>query len=328
MTTTWMLTGGAGYIGSHIVRELLASGFGVVVVDDLSTGLESRIPAGAPLVIEDVGDRSRLAEIMRDHQVEGVIHLAAKKAVGESVARPLFYFDRNVSAMVGLLEAMSDAEVNKLIYSSSAAVYGEPADGFVTERSPTHPVSPYGQTKVVGEWLVSDEARARALDGRALSRVSLRYFNVAGAGEPTLGDTSVANLIPLAFRAISQGRPPEIFGTDYPTADGTCVRDYIHVVDLARAHVDAVRACSRAEPGAVKLTLNVGTGAGSSVREVLRTVADVTGIDLPPLEVDRRAGDPAVLVARAERIVEALGWHPRLDLRDMVASAWEAWPRT
>lgn len=325
--TTWMITGGAGYIGSHVVRELLDAGFEVVVVDDLSTGLESRIPSKVPLVVGDVGDRTRMAEAMRDHRVDGVIHLAAKKAVGESVERPLYYFERNVSTMVNLLAAMSEAGVDRFIYSSSAAVYGEPTDGFVTERSATHPVSPYGQTKVVGEWLVSDEAKARALAGRALSRVSLRYFNVAGAGDPDLGDTSVANLIPLAFRAISNGESPEIFGTDYPTPDGTCIRDYIHVVDLARAHVDAAKACDEAPAGTVKMTLNVGRGEGSSVREVLRTVAEVTGIDLPPREVSRRQGDPAVLVARADRIVEALDWHPRFDLRDMVTSAWQAWPR-
>lgn len=324
---TWMITGGAGYIGAHIMRAMRDAGFDTVVVDDLSSGIAERVPGDVPLVVAPIQDRALMARVMREHEVTGVIHLAAKKAVAESVERPLFYFDENVGGLVQLLFAMDDAGVNNIIYSSSASVYGSPQDGYVTEHSATHPVSPYGQTKVAGEWLVRDAAKARALAGRALSQISLRYFNVAGAGSPDLGDTSVANLIPMVFRALGAGTVPEIFGTDYATPDGTCIRDYVHVVDLAKAHVAAAKACQSADPGETKLTLNVGTGEGTSVREVMRVVREVTGIDFVPREVGRRPGDPALLVARADLIANVLEWCPHFGLREIVSSAWAAWCR-
>lgn len=323
----WLLTGGAGYIGSHVLRELAASGREVVVVDDLSTGIASRVPDGVPFVQMNLSD-SDLVTVMRDHQISGVVHLAAKKAVGESVERPLYYYRENVDGIVSLLEAINEAGIENLVYSSSAAVYGEPANGEVGEDEPTVPTSPYGETKLVGEWAARAAAKARRLDGSGLSNVSLRYFNVAGAGADDLGDTSVANLIPLALRAVTNGDRPQIFGSDYPTPDGTCIRDYIHVVDLAKAHVVAAALCEGDAAGGLSEVFNVGRGQGSSVREVLDTVSAVLGHDVDPRDVERRPGDPAVLVARTEKVNRDLGWNAELDLLEMVESAWSAWSRT
>ncbi|MGE3620890.1 MAG: UDP-glucose 4-epimerase GalE [Acidimicrobiia bacterium] len=315
---TWLLTGGAGYIGAHVARALLDAGRAVVVLDDLSTGAAERVPPGVALVAAPVQDADALAATLADHDVRGVIHLAAKKAVGESVERPVWYFRENVDGMLSLLEAMDRAGVDRLVLSSSAAVYGTPEGGDVDEDAPTRPESPYGRTKLACEWLAADVARARGL-----RHVDLRYFNVAGAGRPELGDTGVFNLIPLVLRALTTGRPPQVFGADYPTPDGTCIRDYIHVADLAEAHVAAVAALEADGPSR---TYNVGRGEGASVLEVIDAVRSVTGLDVAPEVVGRRAGDPARVVARADRIRAELGWTARHDLADMVASAWEAWP--
>ncbi|MEI8082244.1 MAG: UDP-glucose 4-epimerase GalE, partial [Actinomycetes bacterium] len=273
-------------------------------------------------------DGPALIDAMREYRVQGVIHLAAKKAVGESVERPMYYYRQNLDGLFSLLEAMTTAEVGNFVYSSSAAVYGDAGDGLIGEDDPTVPQSPYGQTKLMAEWAVRSVAHANALVGLPMSYVLLRYFNVAGAANAELGDRSVANLIPLVLRAITSGERPKIFGTDYPTPDGTCIRDYIHVVDLAAAHVAAVQACHDVPVGATSATYNVGRGVGSSVREVLDVVAQVVGHDLDAEEVGRRAGDPARLVADPARIKRELGWEAALDLRDMVASAWDAWPKS
>lgn len=315
--TTWLVTGGAGYIGAHVVRELLQSGRQVVVFDDLSSGLEQRVPDGVPFVRGDVTDPAAVAAALAQHGIDGVIHLAAKKAAGESVEIPLHYYRENVDGMLALLEAMQREHVDRLVYSSSAAVYGTPEVNPVAETAPLRPDSPYGQTKVVGEWLAADQGIATGL-----SWVALRYFNVAGAGSDALGDTSANNLIPMVFAALDRGERPRIFGADYPTPDGTCIRDYVHVADLASAHVAAA---ALTEQRAVADAFNVGRGSGSSVREVIETIGSVIGHELQAEVVSRRAGDPPASTAAVERIREALGWRAERDLEAMVTSAWSAW---
>ncbi|MEX1209520.1 MAG: UDP-glucose 4-epimerase GalE [Candidatus Nanopelagicales bacterium] len=314
----WLLTGGAGYIGAHVARDLRASGREVVIIDDLSTGMISRIPSDVTVIEASILDTDVVRRALDG--VTGVVHLAAKKAVGESVDQPMFYYRENVGGMVSLLQAMEDAGTRCLVYSSSAAVYGEPPWSPISEDSPLQPLSPYGETKVIGEWLVRDAAVARA-DSTPLSWVSLRYFNVAGAGSPELGDTSVNNLIPMVFDAVDRGDAPQVFGTDYPTLDGSCVRDYIHVSDLAAAHVAAADLVESAEVAAV---YNVGTGVGSSVLEVMAVVSDVVGRDVGAVVAGRRAGDPPELVAAVDRVSADLDWSAQRTLRDMVASAYAA----
>ncbi|MDF4252426.1 UDP-glucose 4-epimerase GalE [Streptomyces sp. WMMB303] len=320
---TWLITGGAGYIGAHVARALTAAGERVVALDDLSTGLAERLPAEVPLVRGSVLDRRLLDRVLAEHGVRGVIHLAARKQVGESVEQPLTYYEENLHGLVTLLGAVVEAGVRGFVFSSSAAVYGMPDVDLVTEQTPTVPMNPYGETKLAGEWLVRATGRAHGL-----STACLRYFNVAGAAQPELSDTGVFNIVPMFFDALTRQEPPRIFGDDYPTPDGTCVRDYIHVQDLAEAHVAAARATAGDGPrgGDGDLTLNVGTGSGVSVREMADLVAEVTGGRGPaPRVVPRRPGDPARVVASAERIREELGWEPRHGVREMVVSAWEGW---
>jgi UDP-glucose 4-epimerase len=318
--TTWLVIGGAGYIGGHVVRALLDSGRDVVVYDDFSAGLHRRIPEGVPVVEADVHDASALAHTMRTHAIDGVVHLAAKKAAGESVDLPLYYYRENVDGLLTVLEAMEGTGIKRIVYSSSAAVYGTPDVNPVDEDALLRPESPYGETKVVGEWMVRGSGVAWGL-----SWASLRYFNVAGCANDDLGDTSVNNLIPMVFRALEEGRRPQIFGDDYPTPDGTCIRDYIHVEDLADAHVAAAQRC---ETGVRTDVFNVGRGQGSSVREVMDVVSEVIGRDVGAEVVGRRAGDPPATFASTARIESELGWVASHDLRDMVTSAWSAWRAT
>ncbi|MEU9556940.1 UDP-glucose 4-epimerase GalE [Streptomyces fumanus] len=315
---TWLITGGAGYIGAHVVRALTEADEQAVVYDDLSTGIAERVPDGVPLVVGSVLDGERVRRALTDHRVTGVVHLAAKKQVGESVEQPLRYYRDNVEGLRVLLEAVTAAGVPSFVFSSSAAVYGMPDVDLVTEETPCAPLSPYGETKLAGEWLVRATGRATGL-----STASLRYFNVAGAGAPELADTGVSNLVPMVFEQLTAGAPPRIFGDDYPTPDGTCVRDYIHVLDVADAHVAAARAL-RSAPGTA-LTLNIGRGEGVSVREMIDRVNAVTGHKRPPAVTARRPGDPARVVASADRAAAELGWKAKYDVQDMIASAWAGW---
>lgn len=313
---TWLVTGGAGYIGSHVVRAMVADGQRVVAFDDLSTG-DARRVEGAELVVGSILNEHLVHNVLRAHDITGVVHIAAKKQVGESVADPLLYWQQNVSGLVTLLRACQDRGVDRLVFSSSAATYGLPDVDLVTEDTPGAPLSPYGQTKLVGEWVTA------ACDGAfGLRTMALRYFNVAGAATPALGDPGVFNLIPMVFHALSQGQRPRVFGADYPTPDGTCIRDYIHVADIAAAHLTAARALDAGAPSA---TYNIGRGVGSSVLEVLAMIGEVTGLDMSHDAVDRRAGDPARVVASVEAIASGLGFTAQHDLRSMVESAWEGW---
>ncbi|WP_406284008.1 UDP-glucose 4-epimerase GalE [Embleya sp. NBC_00896] len=315
----WLVTGGAGYIGTHVVRALLATGENVVVIDDLSTGARERVPNGVPLVVGSVLDRALLDETFRTHAVDGVVHIAGKKRVPESVDRPLHYYEENVEGLRTLLAATVDAGVTRFLFSSSAAVYGMPDVHLVDEETRCAPINPYGESKLVGEWLIRATARAHGI-----SYASLRYFNVAGAGAPELADEGVFNLVPMVFEKLTADRAPVIFGDDYDTPDGTCVRDFIHVVDLAEAHVAAARRLAT-DPEA-GLVLNVGRGEGTSVREMVDLIQEVTGLrDVAPVVQARRAGDPARVVASADRIAAELAWKARLDTSDMVESAWAGW---
>ncbi|GHH33253.1 UDP-glucose 4-epimerase GalE [Streptomyces candidus] len=316
---TWLVTGGAGYIGSHVVKALADGGESVVVLDDLSTGDETRIPAGVALERGSVLDRAVLDAVLERHAVTGVVHIAAKKQVGESVARPLFYYHENVGGLQTVLEASAAAGVKRFLFSSSAAVYGMPDVELVTEDTPCQPLSPYGETKLAGEWMVEAVGRAHGM-----ATACMRYFNVAGAASPELGDPGIFNLVPMVFERLEAGRSPLIFGDDYPTADGTCVRDYIHVADIASAHVAAARKLA-ADPDA-RLVLNIGKGEGVSVAEMIDVIREVSGHEDIKAEIaPRRAGDPARVVASAERIRTELDWEARHGVREMVESAWAGW---
>ena len=314
---TWLVTGGAGYIGAHVVRALVRDGASVVVLDDLSTGDGSRVDPAAALVEGSVLDRGLVRRTLREHGVTGVVHIAAKKQVGESMADPLLYYRENVEGLVALLDSCRDKGVDKVVFSSSAATYGLPDVDLVDEDTPKAPLSPYGESKLVGEWMLDHCERAYGLRS-----MNLRYFNVAGCASPDLGDVGVFNLVPMVFERLEAGERPRVFGGDYPTPDGTCVRDYVHVGDIADAHLAAARALEDGAPGA---TYNIGRGEGSSVLDVLKVVGEVTGLDTTPDVVDRRPGDPARIVAKVDRIREGLGFTARHDLREMVDSAWAGW---
>jgi len=317
---TWLLTGGAGYIGAHIIRAFRQVGLDVVVLDDLSTGIRENVPGDVAFIDASVEDATAVRKALREHSVTGVLHLAAKKAVGESVEQPLLYWGDNVGGTRAVLQACLDEGVDRVLFSSSAAVFGEPPVELVTEETPAAPISPYGETKLVGEWMLRDVATATGLRW-----VALRYFNVAGAGAPELADRSVNNLVPMVFQRLTKGENPQLFGDDYPTRDGSCVRDYIHVVDLAEAHAAAAK---RLDDGPLGEVYNVGRGEGVTVKEVLATMREVTGVDFAVDVVARRPGDAPSYFADATKIRDQLGWTARLDLRDMVDSAWQAWRAT
>ncbi len=312
-----MVTGGAGYIGAHVVRALLRDGHEVGVIDDLSTGMRDRLPHDTPLFLCSVLDTERVIDSLRVHGSELLVHIAAKKAVEESVAQPLMYYRENVIGMHSVLSAMAETGTRKLLFSSSAAVYGTPTSGLVGEHAVTAPTSPYGWTKLMCEQMVRDAANATALDW-----VALRYFNVAGAADPELADRGENNLIPRVFRAICSGVPPQIFGDAHPTRDGTCIRDYIHVDDVADAHAAAIRGVVA---GAPSTTYNIGTGAGTSVLEVMHTVRRITDVAFEWEVKPPRVGDPAQVIADPAQITAALGWRSKYGLDDIIGSAWQAW---
>ncbi|GAA3735667.1 UDP-glucose 4-epimerase GalE [Leifsonia bigeumensis] len=314
---TWLVTGGAGYIGSHVAAALLGAGERVVVVDDLSSGRDDFIPPGASFEQGSILDGGLLLDTMRRHEVTGVIHLAGFKYAGVSIERPLHTYEQNVTGTATLLAAMQESGVTRMVFSSSASVYGTPDVELVTEQTPTAPESPYGESKLIGEWLLRDEARASGL-----AHTSLRYFNVVGSGLPYVYDVSPHNLFPLVFDALLAGGVPQINGTDYPTPDGTCVRDYVHVSDVAQAHVVAARRL--ASGAAIEPVYNLGSGTGVSVAEIMEAIAVSTGIDFTPTAASRRPGDPARIVASGELAARDLDWAARNDLAEMVESAWAA----
>jgi len=314
---TWLVTGGAGYIGSHVVRALADEGMSAVVLDDLSTGHPDFVPAGVPFVRGSILDEALLLATFAEHEVTGVIHVAGFKYAGVSVQQPLHTYQQNVTGTATLLSAMEARGIDRIVFSSSAAVYGTPPTDLVTEDTPKSPQSPYGESKLIGEWLLADQAVARGL-----RHTSLRYFNVVGSGDPGLYDSSPHNLFPLVFTALVEGRTPRINGNDYPTPDGTNVRDYIHVSDLALSHVAAARRLDAGEP--LEAAYNLGSGSGSSVGEIMVAVAEATGIPFTPEIGPRRPGDPARIVAAGDLAARDLGWQMRHSLRDMVESQWIA----
>jgi UDP-glucose 4-epimerase len=319
---TWLVTGGAGYIGAHVVRCLLQSGRRIVVLDDLSSGHRDFVPDGVPLVAGSVTTPEAVDEALLagpgGRAVTGVIHLAAFKYAGISVERPLHTYRQNVTGTQVLLERMLAHGVPALVFSSTAACYGTPDVDVVTEQTPTRPESPYGESKLVGEWLVRDVTRVEPMRG-----TSLRYFNVVGSGYDELFDTSAHNLFPIVLKALSEGRTPQVFGTDYPTPDGSCVRDYVHVQDLALAHVATAEALESGRP--LEPVYNLGSGTGRSVLQIMDAVRRVTGIDFTPELCPRRPGDPARIVASGDLAARDLGWAMRHTVEDTLAGAWKAW---
>lgn len=314
---TWLVTGGAGYIGAHVVRALGDAGMKSVVLDDLSSGREMFLPPEVQFVRGSILDGERVLETLERHDVTGVIHVAGFKYAGVSVQRPLHTYEQNVTGTATILAAMQERGIDRIVFSSSAAVYGTPDVELVTEDTAKNPQSPYGESKLIGEWLLRDQAVAAGL-----RHTSLRYFNVVGSGTPAIFDASPHNLFPLVFDALVDGRVPQINGNDYPTPDGTNVRDYIHVADLAVSHVAAARRLDAGEP--LEAAYNLGSGDGVSVAEIMTTVAEVTDIRFTPTIAPRRAGDPARIVASGELAARDLDWRMRHSLRDMVSSAWEA----
>ena len=318
-----LVTGGAGYIGSHVVRQLGEAGERVVTLDNLSRGFRRAVTAGT-LVVGDTGDKALVRQLLREHAIGTVMHFAAFTIVPESVAQPLKYYENNTSSTRSLLECCLEAGVGQVVFSSTAAVYGTPAGGIAAEDTPTAPINPYGTSKLMSEWMLRDVSAVTPL-----RHVALRYFNVAGSdpgGRIGQCTPQATLLTKVAVEHVVGKRPHvSIFGTDYPTPDGTGIRDYIHVEDLALAHLAAL---SYLRGGGASTVLNCGYGHGFSVREVLAAVARAAGRPLEVREEPRRAGDPPVLIARAERVREVLGWNPRYDNLDQIVGDALRWERT
>lgn len=316
--SSWLVTGGAGYIGAHIVRAFDAVGIEPVVYDDLSSGRAGFVPDGVPFVQGDILDVDLLTDTLDAHQCAGVVHVAGFKYAGVSVSRPLHTYNQNVTGTAKVLDAMHRAGVNRMVFSSSAAVYGTPSTELVTEESGTRPESPYGESKLIGEWLLADVARAWP----EFRGVSLRYFNVVGSDTDEVYDVSPHNLFPIVIEALLEGRTPRVNGTDYATPDGSCVRDYVHVGDLALSHVAAAQALEAGRP--LLPAYNLGSGDGLSVLQIMDAMRRITGIDFTPEVGPRRPGDPARIVADGGAAAADLEWTMRHTLDEMVSSAWSA----
>lgn len=306
----WLVTGGAGYIGSHLVRTFRAAERDVVVVDDLSSGRRNRLPSDVPFYEANVTNTELLADIMRRHEIDGVLHLAAKKSVEESMRFSLNYWNSNVTGLIRLLQAMEIAGVKNLVYSSSSAVYGASALGAVDEESVPMPTNVYGQTKLAGERIIEAHAATTGL-----SWIALRYFNVAGSSDPTLVDDHSLNLVPQVMSRLLNGEAPVIFGNDMPTPDGTCVRDYVHVADVADAHIAAADAVASGTCG----LYNIGTGVGTSVAEIVAHAQSITGVTTPAIIRPARLGDVPSMVGIVDKIRRDLGWSASRDARTMIS---------
>jgi len=310
-----LVTGGAGYIGAHVAAELLKSGYSIRIYDDFSNGLHRRVDGKFRDIVDgDMLDRVKLLAALDG--IDAVIHLAAKKAVEESVKDPLKYYENNVGGTLNLLGAMAVKGVKQLVYSSSAAVYSPNDKEAVVEDDPTAPLSPYGASKLLAEQLISSVGSAEQI-----SNISLRYFNVVGSNITEFGDNSKDNLVPKVFLALKNGKRPQIYGSDYPTPDGTCIRDYIHVQDLALAHLAALK---KVESGYISQVYNVGSGKGYSVKEMMDQISKSLGRDINPELSPARAGDSPKLIASIDKIKEQLGWSPKASLEEMIDSAWQA----
>jgi UDP-glucose 4-epimerase len=319
---TTLVTGGCGYIGAHVVDELHKIGERVIVVDDLSYGKASRI-GEAKFVKMNVSDNDAekaLAYVMKENAVDSVIHFAARKQVGESVEKPMYYYKENIHGIENIINAMLESGAKSLVFSSSAATYGQPDEAVVSEDVNMKPINPYGETKLIGEWIARAAAKVSPL-----RFCGLRYFNVAGAGRPELGDPAILNLVPMVFDKLANGENPKIFGADYDTPDGTCVRDYIHVVDLAKAHIMALDYLKKPDSQRPFDVFNVGTGKGTSVKEIIDAIRAETKLDFEADIEPRRPGDPALLIGSPKRINETLNWYGENGVKEIIASAFAAW---
>lgn len=318
----WLVTGGAGYIGAHVVRALADAGLAPVVLDNLASGHASFVPDGVPFVQGSILDHDLLVATLTEYQVEGVIHVAGFKYAGVSVERPLHTYAQNIEGTRVLLQAMATAGVTTMVFSSSAAVYGVPEVDLVTEDAAKNPTSPYGESKLVAEWLIRDQGVATAASSAPLRHTSLRYFNVVGSADPSVYDSSPHNLFPLVFEALLAGRVPQIYGDDYRTPDGTNVRDYVHVGDIAAAH--AVAAQRLRDGQSIEPAYNLGSGTGLSVRQIMDAMVAMTGLDFEPGIGPRRPGDPDRIVASGDLAARDLDWQMRYSVEEMVRTGWQA----